>query len=451
MNVDKRADGWYATLTVPPDVKDEIGKAKLLRKLLTRSESKGRASQEAAPIVKAWKRDIKKIRDSRANEQSKSDTLKLIEEALKWKEELTAASNNHPNDIHTLVSDALTERLEALESLLGTEASLGFKEVTAGTKTPLEPLYHDWEKSKLSSYSLKTADSYKRDALIFVNKFVYLEAINKRSMKQWISDLMETGTDPQNPKPMTVTTLRDRFMCGVRHFYNYLDTKGLIDEEQVNPMIGVIPKVEKTKINLLNKGWLPMDPSEVSHIYQSIPVDDLQLPAVTAIGMFTGMRIEEVCSLKVSQIITEHGIRCFDIVDSKTQAGIRKIPIHSQLLPLVDRLLEVTKDEAEIAPMDTYLISGLNLNKYDDRANAVGKRFGRLKKSLGYGDKKVYHSIRKCVVTQLDRAGFRETAIADVVGHDNPNMTMGRYSAGSDLATMKEMVEVISYPNLVLN
>jgi len=54
------------------------------------------------------------------------------------------------------------------------------------------------------------------------------------------------------------------------------------------------------------------------------------------------------------------------------------------------------------------------------------------------------------MVTQLDRAGLRETAIADVVGHDNPNMTMGRYSAGSDAATKQKMVELIKYPNLVL-
>ncbi|MBU3588271.1 hypothetical protein ICN30_10535 [Polynucleobacter sp. 31A-FELB] len=51
MNVEKRADGWYAALTVPSDVREEIGRSKLLKKLSTISESKGRAAQEASPII----------------------------------------------------------------------------------------------------------------------------------------------------------------------------------------------------------------------------------------------------------------------------------------------------------------------------------------------------------------------------------------------------------------
>jgi len=450
MNIDKRIDGWYASLTVPPDVREEIGKSKYLRKLQTTSDSKGRASQEAAPIVMLWKRDIKKIRDSRIKEGSKSNQIKLLEEALQWKADLTTAINDYTEDQHTAILMALIDRLEALELQLGFKVSKEFNEVVEGTKTPLEPFYNEWSKSKLSSYALKTSDSYRRDALTFVNKFVYLEVIDKKSIKRWISELMEIGTDPRNPKPMTLTTLRDRFMCGVRHFWNYLDTKGLIDEEKVNPLAGVIPRMEKTKINLSNKGWSEFDTVEVVQIYNNIPLDDIQLPTVVAIGMFTGMRIEEVCSLTVGQIIEEDGIRCFDIRDSKTSAGIRTVPIHSQLIPLVDKLLTEAKGDAKEDPKNVYLIPDLGINKYGDRSNAVGKRFGRLKTKLGFPKIKVYHSIRKCVVTKLDRAGFRETAVADVIGHDNPNMTMGRYSAGSDAVTKQKMIESLNYPFLIL-
>lgn len=446
MNVDKRVDGWYASLTIPSDVRKEIGKSKFLRKLSTTTDSKGRAAQEAAPIIKQWKRDIKKIRDFREKEDSKSDQLKLLEEALQWKAELTAASD----DLRADLSGVLMDRLEALELKMGTKVSHQFNEVTLGTKTPLEPFYEEWSKSKLKNYSPKTADSYKRDAKIFVDKFTYLEAVTKRDMKIWIAELMDHGADASEPKPMTYTTLRDRFMCGVRHFYNYLDGKGLIDENMVNPMMGVIPKKEKTKITNANVGWTPFDPKEVVQLYHNIPVDDLQLPSITAIAMFTGMRIEEVCSLTTSQIIDVEGIRCFDIRDSKTKAGIRIVPIHTLLESLVDRLLFAAKGDTKEALPDAYLIAGLGVNKYGDRSNAVGKRFGSLKKQLGFNEKKVFHSIRKCVVTQLDNAEFRETAIADLVGHENPRMTMGRYSAGIDVFIRKPMIESIQYPSLVL-
>lgn len=39
---------------------------------------------------------------------------------------------------------------------------------------------------------------------------------------------------------------------------------------------------------------------------------------------------------------------------------------------------------------DVYLLSGLTPNKYGDRSNAIGKRFGHLKKALGFGEKRVF-------------------------------------------------------------
>lgn len=452
MNVEKREDGWYASLTIPPDVRGEIGKSKFLKKLLTTTDSKGRASQEAAPIVRTWKKEIQRIRSEKHPSVGEVDSL--LQKALDLRKALDEASlaseegeDSDKDLIHDHIKSLAFDKIERREGL---EVANNFYKTAVGAITPLEPLYNEWSKSKLKNYSLKTGDSYRRDAKMFVDKFVHLEAVTKRSMKEWIAYLMEYGTDPQKVKPMTITTLRDRFMCGVRHFYNYIDSRGLIDEEKVNPMEGIIPKEEKTKINLSNKGWIPFDPKEVSQIYNAIPKDDDQLSTVTAIAMFTGMRIEEVCSLTVAQIIDVDGIRCFDIVDSKTRAGIRVVPIHPLIAPLVDRLLEEVKGDAEEVPKDAFLISGLKANKYDDRSNAVGKRFGRLKKELGFDEKKVFHSIRKCVVTQLDRAGYRETSIANLVGHDNPNMTAGRYSAGIDAPIMKPMIESLKYPAFVL-
>ena len=70
------------------------------------------------------------------------------------------------------------------------------------------------------------------------------------------------------------------------------------------------------------------------------------------------------------------------------------------------------------ASTDDYLLSGLTFNKYGDRSNAIGKRFGRLKGSMGFGDNQVFHSIRKTLVTLLENAGVSENLAADIVGHE---------------------------------
>ena len=54
----------------------------------------------------------------------------------------------------------------------------------------------------------------------------------------------------------------------------------------------------------------------------------------------------------------------------------------------------------------------------------IGKRVGRLKKRLGFGATKVFHSIRKTVITQLEQAGVPESVTADIVGHEKKTIDL---------------------------
>ncbi|MDF3164492.1 tyrosine-type recombinase/integrase [Pseudomonas proteolytica] len=151
------------------------------------------------------------------------------------------------------------------------------------------------------------------------------------------------------------------------------------------------------------------------------------------LGTYTGARIEELCQLKAEHVIEPDGIKSFDIVDSKTAAGIRVVPIHPALSALVNRLVEQSKGG--------YLVPSDSKNKYGIRSDALSKAFGRLKKAQGFGPQQVFHSIRKTVVTQLDRASVRWTLIAELVGHETGTTTMDVYSQG---ATAAQKLEAIS-------
>lgn len=127
--------------------------------------------------------------------------------------------------------------------------------------------------------------------------------------------------------------------------------------------------------------------------------------------------------------------------DSKTAAGIREVPIHPTIKSLVSRLERESKDG--------YLFSGLTFNKYKDRSNAIGKRFGRLKDDLGYGENHVFHSLRKTVVTILEDAGVSENLAAGIVGHEKPHITYGLYSGGASLKTKAEALTRVKYPKVL--
>ncbi len=149
--------------------------------------------------------------------------------------------------------------------------------------------------------------------------------------------------------------------------------------------------------------------------------------------MWTGCRIEELCALKVEQVKDDH----FSVGDAKTKAGWRDVPIHRELAQTMARLIEGSNDG--------YVLSGLTFNKYGNRANGIGKRFGRLKSAKEFGKQHVFHSIRKTVVTILENAGVAENIVADIVGHEKTTMTYGLYSGGLSLAVKRDALDKLAY------
>ena len=138
--------------------------------------------------------------------------------------------------------------------------------------------------------------------------------------------------------------------------------------------------------------------------------------------------------MKVAQVKGDY----FSVEDAKTAAGWRDVPIHPELAQTMARLIDGKKPE-------DYVLANLTANKYGDRSNAVGKRFGRLKTGLGFGPEHVFHSIRKTVVTILENAGVGENIVADIVGHEKPRITYGLYSGGTSLAVKAEALAKLCF------
>ena len=357
-------------------------------------------------------------------------------EALGYKGELNSESLDEQTKIS--IELYLLQKLEDLQRTQGIQIADDFANIAYGRSTPLLPFYEGWiAKLEVDSYQTKTIDTYSKDAKLFIRQFGTIEKVTSDSIDVWVVALMDSG--------MTTNTINNRVVKGVRSFWGYLKERKHISKAQFNLLLDIAPKEKKTKVALSKAGWIAFQPQEVLQILSAIPPKDEQMSAVVSIGMYTGMRIEEICSMRASDIKFIENIQCFEISNAKTLAGDRVVPIHKALLPLVAKLLEIAAGDNLKIPENEYLIPGLTLNKYSDRSNAVGKRFGRLKKGLGFAERKVFHSIRSCVVTQLDRSGFREASIAKLVGHENPNVTIKRYSQGIDIPELTKMVESLSY------
>jgi integrase len=71
------------------------------------------------------------------------------------------------------------------------------------------------------------------------------------------------------------------------------------------------------------------------------------------------------------------------------------------------------------------VIAGLTIDARGERGKAIGKRFGRSKTDMGFGDEKVFHRIRKTVRMLFEQAEMLEGVPADILGHEKQAMTYG--------------------------
>lgn len=429
-NIELRRNVWYATLHVPADARLAIGKGKLFKSLKT--TDKRTAELRAAPLVAQWKARIADARGS-------SDPF--IDQAMMWKREYE--TNPNPE----AVSDLIEDEAKKLEEKHGQGTGVAFHAVATGRQQPLRPLYKEW----IAQLTLapKTVGQMQSDIAHLVGHFGTVEAITPTSVREWVKKLMQHSPASQGvaaTKGYTPASIK-RIISFAKNFWRYLQDNEIASLD-INPfkvpsfakfsgkkLQAEAAKIAGTSGMPVKGGWAPFQPAEIVAILQAANAKgDHELSDLIKLGMYTGARIEELCALKV----TDCSWAELKITDSKTEAGVRRVPVHSELVELVKRLKETSKDG--------YLLSGLSFNKYGDRSNAIGKRFGRLKKFLGFPDKKVFHSIRKTVVTLLEDAGVSENLTADIVGHEKPRITYGLYSGGHSLERMKEAIEKVRYP-----
>ena len=112
--------------------------------------------------------------------------------------------------------------------------------------------------------------------------------------------------------------------------------------------------------------------------------------------------------------------RYIDIKQSKTAAGIRKIPVHHRIL---DMLTE-RKSSGTICPCPTY---DSFRRLWDKAMDAV-----RMKHTP--------HECRHTLATLLDRAEVNETTIRMILGHARPGITKGVYTHKT-LADLRKAID----------
>ena len=181
---------------------------------------------------------------------------------------------------------------------------------------------------------------------------------------------------------------------------------------------------------------------------RSSRVNAQRLYDMALIAIYSGLRIDEIASLRVGDCIEAalpDGMSCptFIIRNGKTDAAVRQVPIHPRLPTLIQSLAGKRKSG--------WLFEGLSPGGPDNKRSwNIQKAFGRFKTDLGFPSELVFHGLRRSFVTKMHQAGVPLMLAKRVVGHKLNDLTFGHYSEGELLSEMRGAVEKVDFGDEVI-
>ena len=432
---------YSAVVQVPKDVRHLLGKTAFKKSLKT--SDKRIAQAKAVPFVDGWKKLIEAARQGQ--HEAAESRISMIVADIRAMQSLL---EKDPEDNHAQAGlDAAHMHLQDL--LIRAQGANNFEELASSEQkqvidsfkigTGQEHLFLQFLEEHLESLVVthRTKESKKQQISRYAQLFPKLGDATRKNVREFMKHL-------RDDERLTNTTIkRDLSALGV--YWDFIRDEGLAPlDDQNNPF-----KEQKPLNNTLGQdaARMPFTKEQLRSLFRKLLTNattgnaqDKALLDLSLIALCTGARREEIGQLKIKDIELgmSHEISCISIKNAKTEAGVRTIPVHPTIMELVRKRAQNSTSQ------DSFLFPELSANRQGVRTDALGKRFSRLKDSLGFGPELVFHSIRKSFTTFMEQAEVPEGVTADIVGHEKQTITYGLYSGGT--STQQKLAAIMQLP-----
>ena len=436
-----RGRTWFAVQDVPRPLRSALGRKRMVKSLATRDLHVAVAKRHA--VLAEFQRAF-----TAAGATSQADPITTS--AMIWRTTLAQAdhettSGANDDDPSDGAREALTSEVaaaaERIEAEHGHDRARAFYEMATGRATPLLHHVDAWlaEGGTKGPLKPRTANQYRSDLgqlhawLTAARVPPTVEAVTKIVAGRYVTEgLLGTGTD---------RATANRKISAPSAYWRWLMKR---TGATVNPWAGQsLSKVAAGAPNARYKR--PFTDLEVATLLAGNA--DLELADAMRVAALSGMRIEEIYRLRVRD--TANGL--FRLTEAKTRAGVRIIPVHTDLAALVAR-----RQSGKGAP--NYLFHEPGAPRAGrERSMATSKRFGHYRARLRVDEHEAgrrqsnvdFHSLRRWFVTTARAAGIDRATVAAVVGHEAGNITDDIYSGGPSEALKRACVEAVRLPLVV--
>ena len=242
--------------------------------------------------------------------------------------------------------------------------------------------------------------------------------INKKIVGEYVTSIIQNN----NPAAATISNT----VSNVGSFFRWAEERGYIE---YNPF-------SNYKLSKRNKGSQNRKPWSDENIMTFLKSELIGVNEfiATCVSLYSGMRLDEICNIQKT-VINDN---CFKVLEGKTKASQRIIPIHPVLKPLVKRFLN--------SKVEDYMIKGIKGGGYDNKRSwNFQKKLGRLRKKIGIPKGVVFHTLRNTFATRMENLGIPRNHISQIMGHEDSNMALDIYSAGLAIEPLVKSIKKLTY------
>lgn len=269
------------------------------------------------------------------------------------------------------------------------------------TSLTLQQVYDLWLPSHAKSVSANTLNNYGSAFAHLVNiHYVTVQDITYLQLQSIIDHMLSTGLSYSSCKKVRtlISQLFDYAIINGWCSTNYAKFLNLGHNKPVRP-------------------HKPFTTQAINRLWRlSSPLHDIPL-----ILLYTGMRASELINLKARDVNRKQ--RTIKITSAKTKSGIRTIPIHERIWPIIERRLNTIYVVQECR---TY--------------SSLSREFDKAMRAVN--GKHTTHDCRHTFATRLDNEGANYNAKRLLLGHASGNVTDGVYTHKS-LGQLRKAIKLL--------
>jgi len=437
----KRHNVWWLRIRIPANAKDILGKTELWKNLKTSdlAEANRKKHKEIGLMyeeIEQAKRDYEGMADKLSKEVQISKYAEYLREA-----NITSSDPEKEDYLGAVKLELLEGKLDKLygskkaDAILHSDdpqwevqepnslAKKNFIEAHKLTDQSYSPLSLVSKKFLAEeSKSLKNS-SYRRKKT-HIEHFIKwtsnrdITKIKKKIVGDYVTSIIQN----YNPSSKTIRNI----VSNIGSLFRWAEGRGYIE---YNPFYNpILPKSNKE--SLVRKPW---SNENIMTFLKSEFVGGNEFIA-TCVALYSGMRLDEICNIKKT-VINDN---CFKVLEGKTKASQRIIPIHPVLKPLVKKFLN--------SKVEDYMIKGIKGGGYDNKRSwNFQKKLGRLRKKIGIPKGVVFHTLRNTFATHMENLGIPRNHTSQIMGHEDSNMALDIYSAGLAIEPLVKSMKKLTY------